>query len=263
MHATLFLRLTTPGVIPWEYPQYLTAWIYRNMPPLSDHHTTHRRIRPFAVSRLQFADPVQADAAGLRPLTPFATLQMGAADAALLTTFARQAPRSPLRLGTAVYAVETILVEPVTVPLDSTSLTVHLTSPLVIAERSATHSRSRIFIGPDHARWALLLRQNLAKKSRRFFGGSGALDTVAVTIPDPARWRRKVNRLYGHAIVGWTAIDPITITGSADVCEAALTLGLGVYNAHGFGAVAAQTPHSMPGDDSDSYGRLSMMEGMA
>lgn len=238
MKSTVFLRSTSPrALISWQYPQALTAWVYRCLKDVAgvdqDHHAHHRTIRPFAVSPLRFPDPITASPFGIGPSTPFATFTVNAIDSALLDQFQDRARHEPLTIDGIRYQVDGIY------PLESepapgSPWVTKLVSPVVVADRVGDQ---RIFLQPDHPRFALLLAQNLAKKARQFLGDSGDLDTMSIILP--TQWQRKLWRLYDHPILGWKSKEPVIITGAPAVLEVAAVFGLGVYNTHGFGALAA------------------------
>lgn len=237
MKAKIFLRLNsfvgTQPVIPWDYPQMLTAWFYRCLAFYSDlhieHHTIHRQIRPFALSPIRFPDPVLADVRGIHPSGPWATLTVGAADEGLLAHVRQHAATIPLVLGSAVYQVDAVVLE-ATSQCPSPWVG-RLVSPLVVADRV---QGQRVFLRPDQPAFHRLLVNNLAKKARTFFNDSGNAQDVTVTIP--TTWQRRLWRLYGRPVIGWETPDTISVQGSQGMIDAVDTLGLGVYNAHGFGA---------------------------
>ena len=238
MQSTVFIRSTSPrALISWQYPQALTAWIYRCLKGVAlvdlDHHAHHRTIRPFAVSPLRFPDPITASPFGIEPSTPFATFTVNAIDPMLLEQFEDQARVEPLTIDGIRYRVDAVYSHDSEPVVHESSWVTKLVSPVVVADRVGDQ---RIFLRPDDPRFATLLTQNLAKKARQFFLDDGDVDAIRITLP--TQWQRKLWRLYGHPILGWKSRESVTITGSPAVIKVASTFGLGVYNTHGFGTLA-------------------------
>lgn len=238
MKITLFLAGESPlTTVEWDYPTTINAWVYKILnradPVWGDqgHRTRGRAVRPFSISPLDFPVPAVVTPAGLVPQSGAAVLTIGTVDAALARALETYAADEILVFGDTGYRVDAVVVDPVKVEGDS--VMGMLSSPIVIARRDA--QGSRIFLPPRHPDFWVLVQQNLAHKARQFFDGDGNADDV--TVATTGTWRRKMTRFDGHPVIGWITASPLTITGPRTVCEAALTFGLGAYNAHGFGTL--------------------------
>lgn len=238
MRLQCFLAADEPLTpIPWEYPFALTAWVYRVLnqanPQWGDRAhaagTPRTAIRPFAVSWLRFPMAPTAIPAGLRPASPLADFLLGTYDPDLARAIEVMGPGEPLVLGANRYQVLAAL----PLPGDAMRGPWRCLSPVVV---SCRENGRRCFLDPaDPAFWRLAA-QNLAHKARQFHGV--AVDPAAIRITAAGTPHRKRVTIHGHPILGWQWSGLVTVEGPALVVDVAGTLGLGVYNSNGFGALA-------------------------
>lgn len=226
------------SVVPWDYPFALTAWVYRVLNradsrwgdaahALSEPRTT---IRPFALSWLRFPVPAVATASGLQMRSPLADFSVGTYDQALAEVLRTHGPAEPLVLGATRFQVIVL----VPLPDAPHSGLWRCVSPVVISQRREGQRR---FLSPDNPAFWTLAAQNLAHKAQQFRGVT--VDPATIRIVVAGRPRRKRVMIHGHSIVGWQWDTPLRVEGPPLVHDVARTLGLGVYNSNGFGALAS------------------------
>lgn len=232
------------ALVPWTHSQALAGWVaaaLRDTPhDLPDHHTRTRAVRPYAVGPLTFPDPIRATPQGLALTTPWLVATVRAADPAWLEALAQALPSYPLQFGFATYGLVSAVITADPLPPDP--WITPLQSPLVVTRRLPVAGRPgpKVYVSPADPAFGALLQQNLAKKTR-LWDPTANPESFALTLPSPARWRRRFWRLYGHPVLAWQPLAPLVITGSDAVRAAAATFGLGLMTTHGFGSLPASS----------------------
>lgn len=228
------------ALIPWSHPQTLAGWIaaaLRDTPyDVPDHHTRTRALRPYALGPLTFPDAIRVTPQGLVPQSPWLVATVRSADPGWLEALAQTLPHFPLQFESATYGLVSAVV--VADPLPPDPWIVASQSPLVVTHRLPVAGRPgpKVYVSPADPAFGALLHQNLAKKTR-LWDPTADPESFALTLPPPARWRRRFWRLYGHPVIAWQPLDSLVLTGPDAVRAAAATFGLGLMTTHGFGAL--------------------------
>ena len=218
--------------VPGDMPRRVNAWIYRVLThadpdwatALHAHDPTQKtRIRPFAAPWIQRIGGRNA---------PVAQGVFGTLDPRIADAMTRYATAEPLELGSPwrVLAVTPLPDGPLTSPRWFS-----VTTPVVVASHGQPGRR---FLRPTDAEFVPLLRRNLAHKADQFCGASIPVEDIRLTAT--ARWQFAGRRAARYAVDAWWPGDPLRLEAPPPVLQVAETLGLGVYNAAGYGCVAPQ-----------------------
>lgn len=223
-------------LVPYDYPRRVHAWVFRVLaatrPDLAAawHDPALHGPRPFAAPGLDWSG-ARRTPQGLRPARPWTTGLWGCPDPDAAAAFAAGALHLPLDLGGVLWDVADAV--PLALP-DHAPAALRLLSPLLVALPTP---RGRVWISLRHPRFLPLVRQNLSRKA-----GGVPVDAIRLTLPLPDAWRSVSLAHPRFAAAGWTTRTPLVLDAPPAVLAAAATLGLGVLNTHGFGAVHALDP---------------------